>query len=138
MQPCKYIIKRLHNVNIKIKHSLLAQRSFETLIINNHKHRRHRQNCFHVNKHLRHYQSAVTVTLNLRLTRIKSLRFNIVIFFVSSFFFLRFLEKHNALWLLCCVCVKRITLCNCLCSSSSRFSASRIGGLGIVNRYSWC
>ena len=35
-----------------------------------------------------------------------------------------------------CVCVKRIMLCNCLCSSSC-FSASRVWNFGVVNRYSW-
>ena len=30
-----------------------------------------------------------------------------------------------------CVCVKRITLCNCLCSSSSRFSASLVRNIGV-------
>ena len=35
-----------------------------------------------------------------------------------------------------CVCVKRKTLYNCLCSSS-RFSASRVLDFGIVNRYFW-
>ena len=39
-----------------------------------------------------------------------------------------------------CVFEKRITLCNCLCSASSRlshFSASGSRDLGFVNRYSW-
>ena len=50
------------------------------------------------------------------------------------------LEKHNALQLPCCICMKRITLCNCLCSTffpSFRFSASLVRDFGIVNRYSW-
>ena len=29
-----------------------------------------------------------------------------------------------------CICVDRITLCNCFCSSSSRFSASHIRNIG--------
>ena len=38
-----------------------------------------------------------------------------------------------------CVCVKRIKLCNCLCSSSPsfRFSASRDLDFKIINQYSW-
>ena len=39
-----------------------------------------------------------------------------------------------------CVCVKCITLCNCLCSSSfssSGFSVSFIRAFGILNWYSW-
>ena len=35
-----------------------------------------------------------------------------------------------------CVCVKHITLCSYLCSSSSRFSGSCIRVFGIVNPYS--
>ena len=49
----------------------------------------------------------------------------------------RLLEQHNALWLPFCVFVKYNMLCNCLCSSSSRFSASRVWDCGIVNQYSW-
>ena len=36
-----------------------------------------------------------------------------------------------------CICMKRKTLCNCLCSSPSRFSASCIWDFGNVNWYSW-
>ena len=41
-------------------------------------------------------------------------------------------RKANACspWTFCCVCVKRITLCNCLCSFSSCFSASLIRNIG--------
>ena len=36
-----------------------------------------------------------------------------------------------------CVCVKRITLCNCLCSSSSCFSASAIRNIGELRAKSY-
>ena len=36
-----------------------------------------------------------------------------------------------------CVCMKRVTVCNYLCSSSSLFSAGRVREIGIVSRYSW-
>ena len=49
-----------------------------------------------------------------------------VIYFLLLFFWIGYIESP----IIFCVCVKRIPLCDCLCSSSSRFSASRCWNIG--------
>ena len=54
--------------------------------------------------------------------------------------FTKFTGNYSRYWIhyICfyCVSMKRIILCNCLCSSS-HFFASRVRDFGIINRYSW-
>ena len=67
---------------------------------------------------------------------------NLLLFWnISARRFLRACHFLNIPLIPYCVCVKRITFCNCLCSSpwrySSHVSASCIRNFRIVNRYSW-
>ena len=60
--------------------------------------------------------------------------------FSSKYVFLKmsqYSQKNTRVSISFCVCVKRITLCYCLCSSSpsSRFSASRVRSIGA--RHIW-